>query len=705
MPSKSRQRKSQGKRPPVAPALRNGPTPHRPRKPWQIAAVSFVLAVVTVLAFSGVRHNDFLTYDDGVYVQENHQVQMGVNPQTIAWAFTTFHGSNWHPLTWISHMVDWSLYGRNPVGHHLTNVFLHAANAILLFLLLLYMTGYSGRAAIVAFLFAVQPAHVESVAWLAERKDLLCAFFSLIALLAYAWYVRNPSWKRFSWVVLASACALMSKPMAVTLPFVMLLLDYWPLRRVSFTQQSRAVLFSSLRKLCLEKWPLFILAILSSIVTFIAQQSGGSVIVLEAFPMWVRLSNAAISYCRYLRIAFWPYPLRAYYYHDRIHISILAAVLSAIALLLITAVCWRMRKTRPYCLFGWLWFLGTLVPVIGIVQVGVQAMAERYTYLPFIGIFIAVVWLIADAVANSPKLKVAARLLAVAVIVACAIETSAQVKVWKNTVTLFTHVLQVDPRGELPNSSLGVQCLRQGNLAESLKYFDQALVYNPYGAMTLSYSAYALMQTHDRHNLQVAGQRIQQALSVTPGDFFSWADLGLWSAYMGRPRDEETYSRKALAINPDFAVAHLYLADALQAQGRFDEAAQQCRQAIALDPENSDAHISLGAILSQQGLNQQALDEFRRSLAIQPRQAPVYYKIGSTLLEMHRFPEAIEAFNQSLHFDPANAHAHNDLGVTLSQLGDYRNAAEEFNRAAQLDPSYADAKRNLALAQARMKNR
>ena len=311
----------------------------------------------------------------------------------------------------------------------------------------------------------------------------------------------------------------------------------------------------------------------------------------------------------------------------------------------------------------------------------------------------------ADAVANSPKLKVAARLLAVAVIVACAIETSAQVKVWKNTVTLFTHVLQVDPRGELPNSSLGVQCLRQGNLAESLKYFDQALVYNPYGAMTLSYSAYALMQTHDRHNLQVAGQRIQQALSVTPGDFFSWADLGLWSAYMGRPRDEETYSRKALAINPDFAVAHLYLADALQAQGRFDEAAQQCRQAIALDPENSDAHISLGAILSQQGLNQQALDEFRRSLAIQPRQAPVYYKIGSTLLEMHRFPEAIEAFNQSLHFDPANAHAHNDLGVTLSQLGDYRNAAEEFNRAAQLDPSYADAKRNLALAQARMKNR
>ena len=705
MPRKSRPNKTQQKGPVEAPTSKSVSIPAPTYKLWQSAAVCFVLAAVTVLAFSGVRNNDFLTYDDGVYVQENHQVQIGANPQSIAWAFTTFHGSNWHPLTWISHMVDWSLYGRNPAGHHLTNVFLHAANAILLSLLLFYMTSYLGRAAIVAFLFALHPAHVESVAWLAERKDVLCAFFFLIALLAYAWYVRNPSWKRFAWVVLASACALMSKPMAVTLPFVMLLLDYWPLRRVSFTQQSRAARLSALRKLCIEKWPLFILAILSSIVTFKAQQSGGSVIILEAFPMWVRISNAAISYCRYLRIAFWPYPLTAYYYHDRIHIAISAAVVSAIALILVTALCWRMRKTRPYCLFGWLWFLGTLVPVIGIVQVGVQAMAERYTYLPFIGLFIAVVWVIGDAVANSPKLRVAAQLLAVAVIVACAVETSAQVKVWKNTVTLFTHVLQVDPRGELPNSSLGVQYLRQGKLAEAQKYFDQALVYNPYGAMTLSYSAYALMQTHDPRNLQIAGQRIQDALRVTPGDFFSWANLALWSAYMGRPQDEETYSRKTLAIDPDFAAAHLYLADSLQAQGKLDEAAQQCRQAIALEPENSDAHTSLGAILNQQGFKLQALDEFRLSLAIQPGQAAVYYKIGSTLLEMHRFPEAIEAFTQSLRFDPANAHTHNDLGVALSQLGDYAKAAEQFNDAAQLDPSYADAKRNLALAQARMKNR
>ncbi len=474
MPRKSRPRQSPGKRPPQAPAGMAVPNPPA-TKPWQIAAVCVVLAAVTVFAFWGVRGNDFLTYDDGVYVTENHHVQQGVNLQSIAWAFTTFHNSNWHPLTWISHMVDWSLYGRNPIGHHMTNVGLHAANAILLFLLLFYMTGYLGRAAMVAFLFAVHPAHVESVAWLAERKDVLCAFFCFAALLAYLWYLRRPSWKRFAWVVCAFACALMSKPMAVTLPLIMLLLDYWPLRRISFTNSSPAHWFPALSKLCLEKWPLFILSALSSIITFIAQRSGGSVILLQAFPLWVRISNAAISYCRYVRIAFWPHPLTAYYYHDRIHIALSAAMLSALALIFITAVCWRFRKTRPYCLFGWLWFLGTLVPVIGIVQVGLQAMAERYTYIPFIGLFIAVVWLLGDAVANSPRIRLAAQLLAVTVVAACVVTTQAQVKVWKNTVTLFSHVLEVDPRGELPYSSLGVQYLRQGKLAQAQAYFEQAI--------------------------------------------------------------------------------------------------------------------------------------------------------------------------------------------------------------------------------------
>jgi tetratricopeptide (TPR) repeat protein len=624
--------------------------------------------------------------------------------QSMAWAFTTFHRSNWHPLTWISHMVDWKLYGKDPAAHHMTNVCLHAANAVLLFLLLLYMTGFLGRSAMVAFLFAVHPAHVESVAWLAERKDVLCAFFWLATLLAYAWYVRKPSWMRFLWVVCGFACALLSKPMAVTLPFTLILLDYWPLRRITFARETRALWLSSLWKLCVEKWLLFLMAVLSSIITFIAQRAGGAMTEFQALPLWERISNAAIAYCRYLWIMFWPDPLTAFYFHETNHINVSAAVLSVLALIVVTAVCWNSRKDKPYCLAGWLWFLGTLAPVIGIVQVGAQAMAERYTYVPYIGLFIAVVWLVGDAVAHSPKIRVAAQLLAVAVIVACAVKTDAQVKVWKDTVTLFSHALEVDPRGEFPNLSLGTAYMMQGRFAVAQEYFERALVYNPSRPLTLSDSAYCLMLTRDPRNMQLAGQRLEQALRVAPDNTYALANMALWSFMMGRPKDEELYSRKVLAALPDFVKARLYLGDALQAQNKLDEAAQEYRQALAIEPDNYNAHNSLGTILDRQGMKQEAIRELRLSLAIKPDQAIVHYKIGRILTETHHLPEAAEEFTQAVRFDPANANAHNDLAVVLFQLGDDEKAVEQFNDAIRIDPANAEARRNLELAQARMKN-
>ena len=373
MAKKSRQRKLQGKRPSEAPQGNSAASARANHKPRQIAAVCIVLAAVTAFAFRGVRNNDFLTYDDPGYVQENIHVQQGLTTQSIEWTFTSFELGNWHPLTWISHMADWQLYGNHPRGHHLTNLALHVANSVLLFLLLLYVTGFLSRSAIVAALFALHPAHVESVAWLSERKDLLCAFFWFAALIAYAWYVRKPSWKRLAAVVCAFACALLSKPMAVTLPFVLLLLDYWPLRRITFIAENRAQCLPSLWKLCIEKWPLFIMSAISSIITFHAQRASGAVFTLDTLPLWVRVSNAAISYCRYIRIMIWPNPLIAFYYHERTSIMIPAAMLSAIALVLVTAACWYFRKDKPYCVAGWLWFVGTLAPVIGIVQVGDQA--------------------------------------------------------------------------------------------------------------------------------------------------------------------------------------------------------------------------------------------------------------------------------------------------------------------------------------------
>jgi tetratricopeptide (TPR) repeat protein len=478
-----------------------------------------------------------------------------------------------------------------------------------------------------AFLFALHPAHVESVAWVAERKDLLCAFFFLCTLLAYAWYVRKPSWKRYALIVAGFACALMSKPMAVTLPFTLLLFDYWPLRRITFSPETRAQWLSSLWKLCIEKWPLFIVSAISSVITFLAQRSGGTVINLQDYPLWVRISNAAISYWCYVRIMVWPDPLRAYYYHERIQISVAAAVLSAIALLLVTAACWHLRKQTPYLLIGWLWFLGTLLPVIGIVQVGVQALAERYTYLPCIGLFIAIVWLAGDTVQKYPKFKLAAQLLAVAVILACVVKTSAQVKVWKDSVTLFNHVLEIDPRGEVPNAYLGVAYMRQRRNAEAITSFARALDYNPTWYLPLSCSAVCMMRTNDRSLLPLAGQRLEQALHDAPDNSDTLSNMALWFSFMGKPKDTEAYSRKALVADPDSVRARVYLGNALLAQNRFEESAQEYRQVLTIEPDNFFAHNNLGIALFQLGAYEKAAGQFSDAVRIDPSNSAAKQKL------------------------------------------------------------------------------
>jgi tetratricopeptide (TPR) repeat protein len=709
MPKKSRQRKSQVNRSTKTQVVHSALIVPSAHKPLYITVICILLFVITAFSYSGIRANEFVTMDDYGYVLDNPHVHQGLTVQSIAWAFSTFDQGNWHPLTWISHMVDWSLYRSNPAGHHIANVALHAANAVLLFLLLLYMTGYSGRSALVAFLFALHPAHVESVAWLSERKDVLCSIFFLASLLAYAWYVRKPSWKRFAWVICGFACALLSKPMAVTLPFTLLLLDYWPLRRITFAHESRARWLSNFSKLCAEKWLLFIMAAISSIITLLAQKSSGAVGSLQVFPLWARICNAAISYWRYVRIMVWPDPLRAYYYHESHNVSIAAAALSIIALFLVTAVCWRYRKVKPYCLTGWLWFLGTLAPVIGIVQVGVQALAERYAYLPFIGLFIAIVWLVSDAVANSPKLKIATQVLAVAVIIAYAAKTYAQVQVWKDSATLFSHILEVDPRGGFPNYSLGVVYANQGRTAEAQNYFERALIYDPAGPQSLSYSAYYMMQdmmlTHDRRNLPLAGKRLEEALRASPNSPDILTAMAQWFYWMGRPQEEEAYSRRAIAARPDFMSAWLYLADGLRGQNKLDEAIQAYRQALAIDPNAIDAMNNLGIIYSTKGMTGEALKEFQLSLAIKPDQAMPHSRIGRILAETHRLPEAAAEFTRALQIDPANPHAHNDLGVALIQMGDYEMAAEQFSDAVRLDPAYANARQNLDFALAQIKSK
>ena len=426
---------------------------------------------------------------------------------------------------------------------------------------------------------------------------------------------------------------------------------------------------------------------------------------LEAVPLWERICNAVISYCRYVRIMFWPDPLTAYYFHEKNNINVPAAVLSTIAIVLATAVCWHFRKEKPYCLFGWLWFLGTLAPVIGIVQVGDQALAERYTYVPYIGLFIILVWLAADTVAKLTKLKVPALVLAFAIIVAFAVKTDAQVKVWKNSETLFKHVIAVDPRGGLPYLGLGMAYGREGRNAEANENFDRALDYNLSGPLALSYSAYYLMQTHEQRYLPLAGQRLEKALSVYPDYYYALTYMAQWCAMMGRPKDEETYSRRVLAEHPDSVEARLYLADALQAQGQFDEAIQENRRVLAIEPNSYEAHNNLGTVFGKQGRTAEALKELRLSLSIKPDQATAHSQMGRILTQAHRLPEAIEEFIKALKYDLAKADAHNDLGVAYFQLGDYEKSAEQFSEAVKIDPASVYAQQNLAMAQAQLNNK
>ncbi len=356
-------------------------------------------------------------------------------------------------------------------------------------------------------------------------------------------------------------------------------------------------------------------------------------------------------------------------------------------------------------LIGWLWFLITLVPVIGIVQVGKQSIAERYTYVPLIGLFIAVAWLTGEAVADSTKMKNAAQLIAVAVIAACVLKTDAQVKVWANNETLFRHVIEIDPRGEIPNTNVGIAYLRHGKYAEAEKYFERSLEYDPAWSVTLAYSAVCLMQTHDPRNLPLAGQRLQEALRSDPDDAGVLSNMALWLGLTGRPQDEEAYSRKVLAAHPDFLMARLYLGDALKAQGKLDQAAQAYRQALALAPDIYDAHNSLGTVLDRQGFPDEAMKEYRLSLAINPNQSLAHFNIARIFTETHRLPEAVEEYNQALRYNPANANAHNDLGVALYQMGEYAKAAEQFSAAVEIDPAFADARRNFEAAQTQMKNK
>jgi hypothetical protein len=526
------------------------------------------LVVSAAAVFGQMRRHGFVSFDDGVYVYENPMVLKGLTLDGIAWAFRTFHAANWHPLTWLSHMLDVSVFGVDPGSHHLVSLALHAAIAVLVFQVLRSSTGATARSAAVAALFCLHPLHVESVAWIAERKDLVSTWFGMLSVLAYVGYARRPSALRYCGALLAFVASLMGKPMLVTLPFVLLLLDWWPLSRPE-----------SFRRLVWEKIPWFALTALSAVVTVVAQRRGGAVASLEAFPLRVRVANALVAYVGYLVKTIWPAGLSYFYPLDTEGIG-WRAIASAVVLAAVSIAAVLQARSKPFLLVGWFWYLGTLLPVIGIVQVGSQAMADRYTYFPLIGLFIAAVWSVADRMARlHPATTVAA---VSACLCALAIASWFQVRTWRSGIALYAHAVEVDPHNWAALSNLGGEFLERGDPA-------------------------------------AAEDVLAEAVRLRPDNALAHAGLGLAFEQEGRSAEAAESMRQALALQPDNPALILDLGRLLRKSRRARTAVEILRRGLALQPGNAPLHYQLGLALADLGLTADSVAELEQARRLAKR--------------------------------------------------------------------------------------
>jgi tetratricopeptide (TPR) repeat protein len=578
--------------------------------------IATALAVASLAVYGQVISHQFINFDDDLYIRDNPMVNGGLTLKGIAWAFTTFHSAIWHPLTWLSHMVDSQLFGLNAGGHLFVNVLIHVSNTLLLFVFLKRVTGARWGSAIVAALFALHPLHVESVAWAAERKDTLSTFFGLLCLLAYARYAEKPSWKKYALVAAWLALGLMAKPMLVSWPFVLLLLDYWPLRRLEWRPADRFKRFANAWwPLIREKLPLFFLVAPSMVVTYIAQAHEGAVAGPIAAPFSWRLANSLVSYAKYLLLSFWPQGL-AIYYPSSYHTAPVWQWATALILLgAITAVALRNARDRSYLIVGWLWFLGTLVPVIGLVQVGDQAMADRYTYIPSIGLFIALVFGLAD-LANAWRIgSVFIASTSAVTILLLASLTTLQISRWRDSETLFAYVLSVTSDNRVVQNNLGSALGQQGKHAEAIPHFAEALRINPDYLDALENMAVALWK---QGKAAEAIGFYQRALRIKPDSAKAHWELGQVLADQGKNDDALQELLRAMELAPtDFDIRR-DLGRMLARQGKFSEATSQLNEVLRLNPDSAEAHNDLGVVLQMAGQPEKSLAHFSTALRLKP---------------------------------------------------------------------------------------
>jgi tetratricopeptide (TPR) repeat protein len=591
------------------------------------------LAVMTLGIYAQVIGHQFITLDDPTYIRENPNVNRGVTLAGLAWAFSTFHAANWHPLTWISHMIDCQLFGTNAGRHLLVNTLIHAANTLFIFYFLLRTTHARWPSALVAALFALHPLHVESVAWASERKDTLSTFFGLLSLIAYVRYAEARSISRYAWVAITLGLGLLAKPMLVTWPFLMLLLDYWPLRRLQGLDASHQL--SSLRKLVVEKLPLFALVAVSMIITLLAQSHGGAVRTFAAAPVGFRLSNGVVSYATYILLMFWPNNLAVYYPLPLTGIPTWQVIGAAFLLIGITALCLFERRNRPYLIVGWLWFLGTLVPVIGFVQVGGQTMADRYFYIPSIGLFIALVFGFSDLAKSwrvAPPLSAG---IAAGVLLILATLTNAQIQRWRDSFTLFEHTLAVTPRNLHIEHNLGLAMGSAGRYDEAAAHFEKAL-------------------------------------QIDANFYDGLVGMGVTREFQGRLPEAIDYFQAAIHSQPDTPTAHLQLGRVLWKQSSDQAALEEIGRASQLAPKDAEIRADFGLALQLVGRIPEAIEQFHEALRMNPDNAETHANLGLALLGSGKPQESIPEFETALRLKPELTGAADNLRRAQAQSGSQR---------------------------------
>jgi protein O-mannosyl-transferase len=662
------------------------------------------LAVVTLALYAQVRQFDFIDLDDGEYIFENWHVISGLSVTNVVWAFTAGHASNWHPLTWMSHMLDCQVFGLGTGYHHLVNVLFHVANTCLLFLVLLRMTGAMWRSAFVAALFAWHPLHVESVAWIAERKDVLSTFFLFLTVHAYASYVRRPEKKRYLLTLLCFAMGLMAKPMLVTLPFVLLLIDYWPLHRLSPAVRGNAgpgktlpirALKQSARALIREKIPFLLLATVSSCITFLVQKAGGAVKPIDALPLGDRVANAILSYAGYLAKTVWPSDLSVYYRYVLPGPGFSEVAVIAFVLICVTILAVRFASRAPYLITGWFWYLGTLVPVIGFVQVGGQAMADRYTYTPLIGIFIIIAWGVPDIVPKWAGAKIALAALAAAVLLSCSVATWFQVRYWRDTVSLFSHTLAIDKDSYLAHYLMGTGLARRGKYMEAVDHFFTALRLQPTETSILGNLGSSLYQAG---RTQEAIEQFAKGLKTKPDDPFLLRNMGRIRFDQGKYREAVDYLTRAQQLKPDDFMLVCSLADALSKVGRLQEAIDAYHAALRMQPSYPEALFGLGVVQAGQGKLPEAAHNLEEALRLAPGYAEAHNNLGNVLLQQGQVDKALWHYSEAIHLKPEYAEAHYNKGVVLHSQGKVTEATAEYREAIRLKSDYVDAFYNLASA-------